>query len=88
MKILDSFGMGVLLVLGLILRFWAYPGSGQSRKVADMETGLVGRVDGDFSAITALEKMRTETDLPLLMQRLENPLHKLEDTPESQFIMH
>lgn len=42
----------------------------------------------DFAAITALDKMRTETDLPLLMQRLDSPLQKPEDISESQGVSY
>ncbi len=42
----------------------------------------------DLAAITALDKMRTETDLPLLMQRLDSPLQKPEDISESQYVSY
>lgn len=59
---------------------------GRGGAVRAMDGGPLG-AKADFAAITALDKMRTETDLPLLMQRLENPLQKRADTPESQYVI-
>lgn len=41
----------------------------------------------DLAAITALDEMRTKTDLPLLKQRLESPLQKPEDISEFQCVI-
>ena len=55
--------------------------------------GHAGRVAGgararaDLAAIAALEKMRTETDLGLLKQRLESPLQKPEMISESSWVI-
>jgi hypothetical protein len=52
--------------------------------------GRRGHTDAafDFAAITALDKMRTETDLPLLMQRLDSPLQRPEDISDSQCVSY
>jgi len=72
-----------LIGLGINFAICA-PTPWRSRAGGGVAQGLTANLD--FEAITALDEMRTETDLPLLMQRLDSPLQKPEDISESRLL--
>jgi hypothetical protein len=76
---------GALIGLGLNFAICRFPGAHADR---GRPAWACGAATLDFAAITALDKMRTETDLPLLMQRLDSPLQRPEDISESQCVSY